>query len=119
MGLSVFAVTYVVLIWGQAVLRLNALLKGADKWVDEREVIENVKKPSWMMPISHGHHVVDGRSWGEESNGLEHPDNVVVQREEMANLELWFYGVSDARIGDDIARYMQSHFFDKKLSKEV
>ncbi|KAJ8434842.1 hypothetical protein Cgig2_022121 [Carnegiea gigantea] len=101
-----------------AVLRLNALLKGADNGVDEREVIGKVKKPSWMMPISHGYHVVDGQSWREESNGLEHPDNVVVQREEMANLELWFYGISDARVGDEIAKYMQSHFFDKKLFKE-
>lgn len=101
-------------------LRLRRLLKGGDDddHDDDGGVDKNVKKPSWMMPISHGYHVVEGRSsWGGKSGVLEEPDTVVVQREEMPNLELWFYGVSDARIANDVVKYMQSHFFSKKLKE--
>lgn len=94
--------------------RWKSLLKGGDG-VDGSK---NVKKPSWMVPISHGYHIVEGRSWRGEDEELEKPDNVVVQREEIDNLELWFYGVSDAGVGDGISRYLQSNLFDRKL-KEV
>lgn len=70
------------------------------------------KKPSWMMPaVSHGYHVVEGY---DESKS----DFVVVQREPIEELELWFFGVFDPRIGDGVTKYMQSHLFDKK-PKEV
>ncbi|KAK9931182.1 hypothetical protein M0R45_018472 [Rubus argutus] len=66
------------------------------------------KKPSWMMPaVSHGYHVVEGY---DESKS----DFVVVQREPIEELELWFFGVFDPRIGDGVTKYMQSHLFDKK-----
>ncbi|EOY06086.1 Phosphatase 2C family protein, putative [Theobroma cacao] len=71
------------------------------------------KKPSWMMPISHGYHVVDHKSLRGSSDDSDF-DSVVVQREQIEELELWFFGVFDARIGDGITKYIQSHFFDKK-----
>ncbi|KAK5805116.1 hypothetical protein F383_08399 [Gossypium arboreum] len=71
------------------------------------------KKPSWMMPISHGYHVVENKS---VRGGSDEPDfdTVVVQREQFDELELWFFGVFDPRIGDGVTKYIQSHFFDKK-----
>lgn len=79
------------------------------------------QKPSWMVPISHGYHVIEDRSFGgacdcgfEEENS----DSVVVQREQIEEMEVWFFGVSDSRIGDGITKFMQSHFFDRK-PKEV
>ncbi|KNA12957.1 hypothetical protein SOVF_121580 [Spinacia oleracea] len=95
--------------------RWKSLLKGGDG-VDGSK---NVKKPSWMVPISHGYHIVEGRSWRGEDEELEKPDNVVVQREEIDNLELWFYGVSDAGVGDGISRYLQSNLFDRKLKENL
>lgn len=70
-----------------------------------------------MTPISHGYHVVEGQSFRVDSDDCN-PDSVVVQREQFGQLELWFFGVSDAQIGDGVTKYMQSHFFDKK-PKEV
>ncbi|XP_050371960.1 putative protein phosphatase 2C-like protein 44 isoform X2 [Argentina anserina] len=66
------------------------------------------KKPSWMMPaVSHGHHVVEGHDESE-------CDYVVAQREQIEELEMWLFGVSDPRIGDGVTKYMQAHLFDKK-----
>ena len=71
-----------------------------------------------MTPISHGYHVVEGRLLlaGDESSELDSDiDSVVVQREQIEDHELWFFGVFDYRIGDGVTKYMQSHLFDKKL----
>uniref|UniRef100_A0A166H2Z2 PPM-type phosphatase domain-containing protein n=1 Tax=Daucus carota subsp. sativus TaxID=79200 RepID=A0A166H2Z2_DAUCS len=73
----------------------------------------NEKKPSWMVPISHGFHVVEDRSSIGEANELD-SDSIVVQREENKGQELWFFSVFDAQIGDRVTKYMQSHLFDKK-----
>ncbi|XP_057957925.1 putative protein phosphatase 2C-like protein 44 [Malania oleifera] len=75
----------------------------------------NKKQPSWMMPVSHGYHVVEDpfRNGSDEAGS----DSVVVQREQVEELELWFFGVFDARIGDGITKYMQSNFFDRKLKE--
>ena len=70
-----------------------------------------------MMPISHGYHVVEHKS-NRGSPDESDFDSVVVQREQIKDLELWFFGVFDHRIGDEVTKYMQSHFFDKK-PKEV
>ncbi|KAL1154732.1 hypothetical protein V6Z11_A09G264200 [Gossypium hirsutum] len=66
-----------------------------------------------MMPISHGYHVVENKL---VRGGSDEPDfdTVVVQREQFDELELWFFGVFDPRIGDGVTKYIQSHFFDKK-----
>lgn len=74
------------------------------------------KRPSWMVPVSHGYHVVEDRSFRGESNGESDsvPDSVVVQREQIGELEVWFFGVFNARMGDCVAKSMQSHLFDKK-----
>ncbi|OMO95449.1 phosphatase 2C (PP2C)-like protein [Corchorus olitorius] len=71
------------------------------------------KKPSWMMPISHGYHVMEHKSFTGGSDESDF-DSVVVQREQIDELELWFFGVFDAQIGDGVTKYIQSHFFDKK-----
>ena len=70
-----------------------------------------------MVPISHGYHVMEHKSLTGSSDVSDF-DSVVVQREQIDELELWFFGVFDARIGDGVTKYMQSHFFDKK-PKEV
>ncbi|RVW26567.1 putative protein phosphatase 2C-like protein 44 [Vitis vinifera] len=95
--------------------RLRQLLVGDSRSKKRRSL--TTQKPSWMVPISHGYHVIEDRSFGgacdcgfEEENS----DSVVVQREQIEEMEVWFFGVSDSRIGDGITKYMQSHFFDRK-----
>ena len=76
------------------------------------------KKPSWMMPITHGYYVVEHpviRDGSEDSDF----DSVVVQREQMDHTELWYFGIFDAMIGDGVTKYMQSHFFNKKLQEVI
>ncbi|KAI9195779.1 hypothetical protein LWI28_017947 [Acer negundo] len=72
------------------------------------------KRPSWMMPISHGYHVVEDQSFRGSPDDSEY-DSVVVQREQIEEIEMWFFGVFDARIGDGVTKYMQSHFFGRNL----
>ena len=77
----------------------------------------SANKPSWMIPISHGHHVVEHhviKGGSDDSNF----DSVVIQREQMDHTELWYFGIFDTVVGDEVTKYMQSHFFGKKL-KEV
>ncbi|KAK9288020.1 hypothetical protein L1049_016465 [Liquidambar formosana] len=45
------------------------------------------------------------------------PGSVVVQREQMEEVELWFFGVFDSRIGDGVTKHMQSHLFDRKIKE--
>lgn len=74
------------------------------------------KKASWMMPITHGYHVVEDQSFkggADESDS----DSVVVQREQIAELELWYFGISDAQIGHGVSNYMQSHLFYRNPSE--
>lgn len=74
------------------------------------------KKASWMIPITHGYHVVEDQSFkggADESDS----DSVVVQREQIAELELWYFGISDAQIGHGISKYLQSHLFDRNPSE--
>ncbi|XP_048235228.1 putative protein phosphatase 2C-like protein 44 [Ricinus communis] len=70
------------------------------------------KKPSWAMPIFHGYHVVEDQSFGGGSD-YSNSASVVVQREQIQELELWLFGVFDARIGDGVTKYLQSHLFDR------
>lgn len=70
-----------------------------------------------MMPVSHGYHVVEDQSFRSGSDEPE-SDSVVAQREQMEELELWFFGVFDAQVGDGVSKYMQAHLFDRNL-KEV
>lgn len=76
------------------------------------------KKPGWMVPISHGYHVVEEDSVRGGGSYDSDSDLVVVQREQIEEIELWFFGVFDCQIGDGVTKYMQSHFFDRNL-KEV
>ncbi|XP_068332106.1 putative protein phosphatase 2C-like protein 44 isoform X1 [Pyrus communis] len=72
------------------------------------------KKPSWMMPaVSHGYHTIKSNT-SPAAYGDSDSDFVVAQREQIEELELWFFGVFDARVGDGVTKYMQSHLFDKK-----
>lgn len=92
------------------VFRLKRLLV-RDGGRKKRKV--KVGKASWMMPVSHGYHVVEDQPFRNGSDESD-SDSVVVQREQIEELELWFFGVFDARIGDVVTKYMQSHLFDKK-----
>ncbi|WVY96237.1 hypothetical protein V8G54_028388 [Vigna mungo] len=74
------------------------------------------KKPSWMMPMTYGYHVVEHNMSRDDSDNSDF-DSVVAQREEMNQTELWYFGIFDALIGDRVSKYMQSHFFDKKLQE--
>lgn len=69
------------------------------------------KKPAWMMPVSHGYHVVEDRLLSGELNDFE---PVMVQREQNGEHEMWFFGIFDAQIKDGVTKYMQSNLFDKK-----
>lgn len=64
------------------------------------------------MPISHGYHVVEDQPFRGGSDDSD-CDSVVVQREQIDELELWLFGVFDARIGDGVTKYLQSHLFDR------
>lgn len=74
------------------------------------------KKPSWMVPITHGYQVVEHHMI---IDGFDYSDfdSVVVQREQMDQTELWYFGIFDPLIGDKVTKYMQSHFFAKKLQE--
>lgn len=76
------------------------------------------KKPSWMMPMTYGYHVVEHNMSRDDSDNSDF-DSVVAQREEMNQTELWYFGIFDALIGDRVSKYMQSHFFDKKLQEVI
>ncbi|KAE9592312.1 putative protein-serine/threonine phosphatase [Lupinus albus] len=69
-----------------------------------------------MMPVTHGYHVVEHHVINDDSNDSDF-DSVVFQREQIDQTELWYFGIFDALIGDGIFKYMQSHFFDKKLTQ--
>ncbi|KAJ7979841.1 putative Protein phosphatase 2c [Quillaja saponaria] len=99
-------------------LKLKAFKLGRFLIGDEgkKRQVEFSNKPSWMMPISHGYHVVDHQLFKGGSDDSDF-DSVVVQREQMEDNELWFFGIFDAQIGDGVTKYMQSHFFDKKLKE--
>lgn len=106
-----FICTHVFCIIGQA-FRLRRLLIGAGP--SKKRQYGNAKKQSWMTPISHGYHVVEDQSCRGDLD-VSDCDSVVVQREQLDEIELWFFGVFDAQVGDSVARFMQSHFFDRKL----
>ncbi|KAK7279258.1 hypothetical protein RJT34_24305 [Clitoria ternatea] len=79
-------------------------------------------KPSWMVPITHGHHVVEhhlikGGGGGGGGSDDSDFDSVVIQREQKDHTELWYFGIFDALVGDGVTKYMQSHFFDKNLKE--
>ncbi|GMH28509.1 hypothetical protein Nepgr_030352 [Nepenthes gracilis] len=94
------------------VLRLRRFLLGDAR--TSGEVSEAAKKPLWPTQISHGYHVVEGRTFKiDQSSGLR-SDTVVVQRELIGHVELWFYGLSDTKISNTINRYMQSNLFDRE-----
>ncbi|KAH9626450.1 hypothetical protein KSS87_004952 [Heliosperma pusillum] len=98
-------------------LSLKSLFKGGDE-VNKRDYnSKNMKKPSWMMPITHGYYLVEDRTRDLESSELEKQDTLVVQREEISNLELWFFSLSGSVIGDSISNYMHSHLFSRQLKE--
>ena len=67
-----------------------------------------------MVPVSHGYHVIEDRSFCNGGFEEEDSDTVVVQREQIEDTEVWFFGVSDSRIGHGITKYLQSNFLDRK-----
>ncbi|KAK4427825.1 putative protein phosphatase 2C-like protein 44 [Sesamum alatum] len=78
---------------------------------------ENGKRVSWMMHVSHGYHVVELDK--PCTNARDFDSSVLVQREQMEECELWFFGVFEDGIGEGITKYLQSHFFDKTMPKEL
>lgn len=101
--------------WIWQALGLRRLLLGGSESKKRRS--GTTQKPSWMMPISHGYHVIEDRPIGRACDGGfvgEDSDSVVVQREQVEETEVWYFGVSDPTIGDGITKHMQSHFFDRK-----
>ncbi|CAK7327273.1 unnamed protein product [Dovyalis caffra] len=79
---------------------------------DRKRTANMAKKASWMMPISHGYHVVEDQSFKGGADESDF-DSVVVQREQIEELELWLFGISDAQIGQGVTKYLQSHLFDR------
>lgn len=69
-----------------------------------------------MIPITHGHHVVEHHVIKGGSDDSDF-DSVVIQREEMDHNELWYFGIFDSVVGDGVTKYMQSHFFGKKFKE--
>lgn len=77
---------------------------------------EASSKPSWMTPISHGHHVVEHDLF--EGDDYEF-DSVVIQREQIGEAEVWYFGIFDPLIGDCVTKHLQSNYFDKKLNEVI
>nr|XP_028952434.1 putative protein phosphatase 2C-like protein 44 [Malus domestica] len=71
-----------------------------------RNVVDDACSPPW---ISTCESYTSPATCGDSDS-----DFVVAQREQIEELELWFFGVFDARVGDRVTKYMQSHLFDKK-----
>ncbi|GAB2265943.1 hypothetical protein Dimus_000976 [Dionaea muscipula] len=94
-------------------IRLRRFLVGDGGSSNGGEQSDKERRASWMNPISHGYHVVEGRKFRIDQSVRGESDTVVVQREQIGHLEVWFYGVSDARIGSKISRYIQAHLFDR------
>ncbi|KAK4586047.1 hypothetical protein RGQ29_023292 [Quercus rubra] len=90
--------------------RLRRFLIGDGK--RKKKGIEFTRRPSWMMPVSHGYYVVEDQSFRGGSDDFE-CSSVVVQREPVGDIECWFFGVSDNQIADGIHKYIQSHLFSK------
>lgn len=67
-----------------------------------------------MRPMAYGYQVVEHNMARDGSDY-----SVVAQREEMDQIELWYFGIFDALIGDKVTKYMQSYFFDKKLQEVI
>ncbi|KAL0414293.1 UNVERIFIED_CONTAM: putative protein phosphatase 2C-like protein 44 [Sesamum radiatum] len=81
---------------------------------------ENGKRVSWMMHVSYGYHVVElEKTWTNSSSVRDFDSSVLVQREQIEECELWFFGVFDDGIGEGITKYLKSHFFDKTMPKEL
>lgn len=72
-----------------------------------------------MTPVSHGYQVLDqDRSFrGSGFSNASEADSVVVQREQMEDLELWFFGVFDDHGSDGVTKYLQTHLFNRKLNE--
>lgn len=80
--------------------------------------LENGNRVTWMNHVSHGYRVVElGQTWATPRS-LKEFDQVVVQREQTKDCELWFFGVfDDVGVAEDVTKIMQSDFFNK-LPKE-
>jgi len=103
------------------VFKLKRFLGGGGR---KRESENGKKKPSWMVPVSHGYHVVEEKDRSVvrtgESNELDSQvDSVVVQREQIGEHELWFFGLFHPVIGDGVTKYIQSHLFHSKHPTEI
>ncbi|KAL6522762.1 hypothetical protein OROHE_016609 [Orobanche hederae] len=77
--------------------------------------LENGKRASRTMHVSHGYHVVES---DESVISTREFESVVVQRRRIKDCELLFFGVFDGGVGDGITKYMQLHFFNK-MPKET
>jgi protein phosphatase PTC1 len=75
---------------------------------------QKISMPPWIA-LLHGYRVVEDQSF---ISGSDEADSVVAHRERTEELELWFFGVSNAQVGDRVTEYMQSHLFDRN-PKEV
>lgn len=99
---------------GQA-FRLRRLQIGSGP--SKKREPEILKKPSWMVPFSHGYHIVEDMPFNDSD--ASDWDSVVVQREELEDIEVWFFGVFEARVGDTVSKYMQAHFFDRNIKQVI
>ena len=67
-----------------------------------------------MRPMAYGYQVVEHNMARDGSDY-----SVVAQREEMDQIELWYFGIFDALIGDKVTNYMQSYFFYALIGDKV
>ncbi|XP_047313110.1 putative protein phosphatase 2C-like protein 44 [Impatiens glandulifera] len=96
-------------------LNLKRLLvvDGMEKRKRDDERLENRKHATWMAPVSHGYHVVESSC--DPANSSSPDDLVKVQREQVEEAEVWFFGIVDDRgLGDGLAKHLQSNLFDNK-----
>ena len=78
------------------------------------------KKPSiFMYPlVSHGCHAINRLIIRKYFCDDEYEcDSVVVQREQIENTELWYFGIFDALIGDGVVKFLQCHLFQKLVAE--
>ncbi|XP_059448711.1 putative protein phosphatase 2C-like protein 44 [Corylus avellana] len=72
---------------------------------------QKIPMPPWLA-LLHGYHVLEDQPFVSGSAEPE-PDSVVVHTQKIEELQLWFFGVSEGQVGDEVTKYVRSHLLDR------
>ncbi|KAE8076047.1 hypothetical protein FH972_014720 [Carpinus fangiana] len=95
-------------------IRLNRFLIGDG---GSKKRCRKIPMPPWLA-LLHGYHVLEDQPFISGSDEPE-PDSVVVEREKIEELELWFFGVSEGQVGDEVTNYVRSHLLNRNPKEKA